>query len=434
MPKHDQPSDLAIHVYNTLKKQRKYQEDLPDEAIVIELFECLFYASMQTEEGQLIQCTATFFNPNELERELCDDDTLDHWEFTAFNEPIRLTVKSLVKLSQAADPWSSSLAVYCDEQDNLMIYGLIDQAIHNQSFINHEIDTRPEPVGFFQIAIQGIGILSVTSGYRLLGILRQNTVVTHFLDVWKFGQISLLLKDKAKTFLDNIESFLSKNFDDQEISDYEDLIYNVWRDTLSRILIQIRKYHHGGAILITDFIDELDVKYPMVYKRLRSSMLRFVKTSIAFDIANAKISRSRVPISKSDFQQIRTFEFKKREANNELKGAIRYIAAQSCVDGLIIFNSNLHSFGFGAIINEVSPPPTIYLSNTSTFKIPDLLKKDPKEFGTRHRSMMTYCYNNPGSIGIVISQDGEIRVMAEFNNRLVMWENVKTQKYLRAPV
>ncbi|HEY4323014.1 MAG TPA: hypothetical protein VGN20_03480 [Mucilaginibacter sp.] len=432
MPKYHQPIDLAKHVHNTLKDSKRLSDySMPSQALLQELFEYLYYASMQSEEGELIKVTVNFYNPRIEIKETDDEETLDHWRYTPFKRPIKFNVKNLVKLSKAADPWSSSLAVYYDELDELLIYGLIDQAVHNQSFINHEIDSRPEQAGYFQAEIQGIGIISVRSEYRLIGVLRQNSLVTYFPDVWKFGQISELLKDKAASFINSVKNYLDKYFSDEEIESYKDLIHNIWRDTISRLLIQIKKYHHGGAILITDNVDNLDIKYPIVYTRLRSSMLRFVKTSIAVKLTEEEISRSGKAIDKSLYDKMKIYEYRKREANNELKGAIRFVASQSCVDGLILFNNSLHTLGFGAVIDEIIPPRRVYLSNTSKFKITTLTSKDPKEFGTRHRSMMTYCSQNQNAIGIVVSQDGDIRVMSQFEDKLIMWDNVKTQKYIR---
>lgn len=43
--------------------------------------------------------------------------------------------------------------------------------------------------------------------------------------------------------------------------------------------------------------------------------------------------------------------------------------------------------------------------------------------------MMRFCFAHPGSIGFVISQDGEIRAMARVKDRLVIWENLKVLHY-----
>ncbi|MES2810543.1 MAG: hypothetical protein V4619_18050 [Bacteroidota bacterium] len=427
MPKYHQTSDLAKYVHVSLKDLKNIK-GFAIQDVLKELFDCLYFSSMQSEEGDLIQVTVTFIDINIPS----DDEKYDHWTYTPFADPIKLTIKNLVKISKAADPWSTSIAVYYDEDEGLQIYGLIDQAIHNQSFVNHENEAKPEQAGFFQASIQGIGIISVTSDYKLIAILKQNLLIRNFLDVWRLGQIAELIEEKAQSSIKNVKLFIGKNFPEEagetELDDYEYQVLQIWRNTISRILIQIRKYHHGGAILITNTTENLDIKYRIVYKRLRLAMLRYIKTTIILEIYNSRIGKAKDVIDKELYDNKLAFEFKRKEASNQLKGAIRFIASQSCVDGLIVVNNDFQTLGFGAVIEKVAPPMTVYQSLGARYNIATLIEKDPKDFGTRHRSMMTFCSQNPGSIGIVISQDNDIRVMSQFNERLIMWDNVRTQK------
>jgi hypothetical protein len=41
--------------------------------------------------------------------------------------------------------------------------------------------------------------------------------------------------------------------------------------------------------------------------------------------------------------------------------------------------------------------------------------------------MMRYCYDKPGSLGLVVSQEGDIRAMTRIDDRLVLWENIDVQ-------
>lgn len=95
-----------------------------------------------------------------------------------------------MKLSKAADPWSSSLAVYYDVDDNLTIWGMIDQAVHYQSFLNYETEEGPEQPGLFQTTITGIGSLVVIFDYELIATLRQNILISNFIDVFRRGAVS----------------------------------------------------------------------------------------------------------------------------------------------------------------------------------------------------------------------------------------------------
>jgi hypothetical protein len=113
-----------------------------------------------------------------------------------------------------------------------------------------------------------------------------------------------------------------------------------------------------------------------------------------------------------------------------IKGAIRFISSLSCVDGLVMLTSDLKLKGFGVVIKTKELPRQIYLSKAPGVNQSRLSKVNPNNYGTRHRSMFSYCWNNPGSIGFVVSQDGEIRAITTVGNKLIMWENIKVQRFL----
>lgn len=118
------------------------------------------------------------------------------------------------------------------------------------------------------------------------------------------------------------------------------------------------------------------------------------------------------------------------QSRNELKGAIRFVAFLICVDGLIVLNNNLEVRGFGAVIKAIKTPKYVYSPRTSVVNEIRLTKVSPDSFGTRHRSMFSYCWTNKGSIGFVISQDGDIRAIARVNNKLIMWGNIRVLQFI----
>ncbi len=115
------------------------------------------------------------------------------------------------------------------------------------------------------------------------------------------------------------------------------------------------------------------------------------------------------------------------EIRNELGGVIWFISLLTRVDGLVLLNQNLEVQGFGVEITEAEEPSEIYTAG-DVWASDYLLKKvDYQQYGTRHRSMMRYCAKYPGSVGFVISQDGDVRVMTNVDGRLIVWENIQLQ-------
>ena len=51
-------------------------------------------------------------------------------------------------------------------------------------------------------------------------------------------------------------------------------------------------------------------------------------------------------------------------------------------------------------------------------------KIDPSQFGTRHGSMLRYCAQDRNALGIVVSQDGYVRLIMTVRNSLLFWDNL----------
>ncbi len=129
------PSDLATVVFNRFKNL-KNQSNKPSEQILVNLFESLFFASLKTEESNFTKVTVTLINSENPDPKPPKRKVKHRWSIIKFEEQIEFNVQNIVKLSKAADPWSSSLAVDFDKKGNLFIWGLIDQSIHYQNYLH----------------------------------------------------------------------------------------------------------------------------------------------------------------------------------------------------------------------------------------------------------------------------------------------------------
>jgi hypothetical protein len=121
-----------------------------------------------------------------------------------------------------------------------------------------------------------------------------------------------------------------------------------------------------------------------------------------------------------------------QDYRDEITGCVRFISSLSCVDGLVLATPDLAIRGFGVEIRPKKEVDAAYLSSSPKAQEKSLKKIDPNHYGTRHRSMMRYCFAHPKSVGFVISQDGEIRVMTRVKDRLVMWENLQVLGFIES--
>lgn len=427
------PQDLAVLVQNKLRLT-KNKFGVPELSVLEELFDCLFYSSMCKEESDLVRVTVTFIDPENPDPSPPGYIVPERWSCIAFDKHVAMTTKSLAKLSKAADPSSSSLAVYFDQKGKLYIWGMIDQAMHYQNFLNYESDTDSEQPGLFQVSVSDIGTLNVLFDYELLATLKHNVLVKRYLDVLTIGPISKMLKRNADFLKVAMRAYLEEFHPSENYADWEEFLDNLWIQTFSRLLLKIQNYQHGGAILIADDSTDLDVKYRIHYERLTLAMIAHAKASVDNFVSENSIEDhfqlGKRSVSRKLYQRESVSFYNKKGTADEIKGAISFIASQSCVDGVVLFDRNMVTNGFGAVLRAKRIPGKIYISSTATATPKSLTPHDPKHYGTRHRSMIAYCWNHPASLGLVISQDGDIRAFSKIEDKLIMWENIKTQQYL----
>jgi len=261
-------------------------------------------------------------------------------------------------------------------------------------------------------------------------------MVPRYLDVFTIGPVSKMLRKNAGPVKYELRSFIEDVHPTENFSDWEGFIDSLWAQTLSRLLLKIQSYQHGGAILISGNQTDLNVKYKINYSRLTQAVINYAKESINSYIYEGRIEErlqsGKNTLSKNAYLEETRSLFAKTEVANEIKGCVCFIASQTCVDGVVLFSMDMVAKGFGAVIKSKKMPRKIFVSSTATATPKSLLAADPNHFGTRHRSMISYCWSHPGSLGLVISQDGDIRAFSKIEDKLIMWENIKTQQYLKS--
>ena len=120
------------------------------------------------------------------------------------------------------------------------------------------------------------------------------------------------------------------------------------------------------------------------------------------------------------------------QRKTEILGASRFIAALSCVDGVVLLDNLMSVRGFGVELRTDNQLTEIYLASDAQAHPDGLREHELAQFGTRHRAMMRYCFQYPGALGFAISQDGDIQAMTRIGSRLVYWENIDVQLAFKA--
>jgi hypothetical protein len=425
------PRNLAETVCAELRKRHAV---VPDEKIIIDMFETMYYSSLRTEESEPVTFHMVFMDPAQPDQKPQRNAAQDRWNYVPFSEAITFTISNIVKIAKSSDLRTSSFVVWPDKNGALFIWGLVDQQNRFHKFLNRSAEVQADRPGLFQASVEGIGDIVVYIRYERVAELRINELIRYSLDVFRESPIREFLGTGIERHLHAVRSHLA---DDIYLGreGIDEFNTQQWLSMLCRVLLRVQKIRNGGAILITSDIEtaDLNIKYRINYERLRTSLENSAVTRVKGEYLEKHIiglsEAKPKEISSSHYLQLRKFESDMTANRNEMDGVIWFIALLTRVDGLVVLDEDLTVKGYGVEITNSQEPDDLFLAGDRMATPAKLRPVNYNHFGTRHRSMMRYCFQHPGSIGFVISQDGEVRVITKVRDALIIWENIKLKYY-----
>ena len=93
----------------------------------------------------------------------------------------------------------------------------------------------------------------------------------------------------------------------------------------------------------------------------------------------------------------------------------------AAVDGAVVLTNRSRMLGFGGMIKGDFDQVDA-VARALDAEGDQLVAEPTENVGTRHRSVYSLCHRIPEALGIVISQDGNIRFIKRHNGRVTYWE------------
>jgi hypothetical protein len=435
---HQFPIDLARLVHKRLladiardKNTRVKPSNIPSIEILTKIFDVFYFASFQTEEGSSIQLRVAYADPRNSDPDAPPLIRPDRWTFTKLAKRIPFSIREAVKLAKAADPWSSSLAIFPTSKGDLYVWGIVDQRVHFNTFLLREGGGGYDPPGIFEVTTNGVADITVYRGGAILGRLIHGVIAEPETDVLWVGPVSERLNKSVFILRKRVRRKVGKQA--YESTFWGDGVEDLWKATLCRILIGIQRYRHGGALLFTRGNTDLSIKYAMRYDRVRDGIeslaIHDLRVGLAQNIIHDQFLESRRRTIPTDLYMESVIEEHDAEDRRaQLTGCVRFVASLSSIDGLVLVRPDFRVIGFGVEITTQADIPNPFACSGETPTKANLREINASQFGTRHRSMMRYCWTHPGTVGFVVSQDGHIRAIARVRSRLILWENIMVQQ------
>jgi len=113
------------------------------------------------------------------------------------------------------------------------------------------------------------------------------------------------------------------------------------------------------------------------------------------------------------------------DRTRELTGAVRLVTSLAAVDGAVLMTPMLEVLGFGVKIRSTHVSKSVYLGGALQTRRTNAPLIPLSNFGMRHRSILSYCCADADAIGVVVSQDGNVRLIMTVDSKLAMWHDIQ---------
>ena len=344
------PFDLARLVAAQLDKMTGRT---PTESVLVRLFETLYFASLRTEEGWQPRTTVNFVDVATPAGGPPPSAAANAWTAVPFTRPLVFDMRTITKLARAADPAVSSVDVFADEAGELFIWGMVDQELRHGERIVLAADSETRRPGLFQATITGPGNIGVSRNGTLLGHLAQDMLVEQHFDVLWSGPVYELLAANMRQSISEHHAHLAAECGSSPPARLEHELLLRWMNSLSRVLVNIQQYQHGGGLVIVPLpgFDNSNVKYRIHYDRLshavvglvRATLLRNQGTTTLMEAAQGETPGNLYAM----LSTLRNIDDELEQRKDEVLGCLRFVAALSCVDGMVLLDKSLAVHGFG---------------------------------------------------------------------------------------
>jgi hypothetical protein len=413
--------------HETASRIRKLGFDEPNYRQIHTLLELAYLGTLRSEEGRLVKGSLTFANPKRPDVYPPLLRRADYPAFTKFESPEILTVQTLVKLARAIDRWSGSIAVYATRQNEIVAWGVVDQLVQQNVLLHRESDSGFANPGLLTVTMDGIGDISVYHGNLFLGGVKAQALITRENDALESKMVFEYAVGALAPFAEAIARVFDE--DEEEVDIWSGLV-RMWVTSIARLCIGLRQRGTGGAFLLTEkpIKRMLQVSHAFTYPRLRdSSVLRVLDERYSSKVGRAEsvFTTKADPVPAELVIEVSLAETDAEDREEEINGAVKLVASLAAVDGLVLMTPALSVAGFGVKIGSAPNVATVYDGFDFSHRGTRARKIDPSQFGTRHGSMLRYCAQDRRALGIVVSQDGYVRLIMTFRNSLILWDNLK---------
>ena len=402
----------------------------PDATALEDFFAACYQASMLREEERPVVFRAILAGPDLFDPGGRPPEGLQR---LAFPSPLTFDPRELRRLSVAADSQRALIGVRHDGEMGLQVWGLVNSGTRWLRDVRGGrragAPLPPLPV----VYVDAPGSMEAYRGQELVGKLQGGRISGSRMDLfeseWLPGQFSGLLErfhERHEAARDRAREHSGERWAPLEPA----LPNRITRRMMQRVVSVLRDARHGGTVIFVpsentgDPSQEhpyVDLRYPFADDRARRSF-----PDLIVDILN-RMAQLHGTGGLGEPEAVGWAEFEATTddeiatLDEALFETAHLISGLAAADGAVVMGKNNELLGFGGMVSGSLPDAG------SVWRALDLEGERVAEertgnVGARHRSAYRLCGALPGSVAIVISQDGGVRFVCQRDGRVTYWE------------
>src|SRR5215213_8126500 len=427
------PGDLARFVrdrWRYVPVPHDGVDPLPDAAALEGFFAACYQASMLREEERPVIFRAILAEPAQFDPEGRPPEGLQR---LTFPRSLPFDPRELRRLSAAADPQRTLIGVRQDGEGTLWIWGLINSGTRwlrdVQGGRRAGAPLPPVPV----VHANAPGSIEVYKGHELVGKLQGGRLsgsrADPFESEWLPGQFSGFLEElvqRHKAARNHARERSGERWAPLDPT----LPLRIAERMMKRVISVLRDARHGGTVIFVPPKNsgEPSGEHPYIDLRYRfaDGPARLCFPDLVVDILNrlAQLygtADQREPgvVGWEEFEV--TTDAQIETLDEAVFDVAHLIASLAAADGAVVMSKRNELLGFGGMVSGKLP------DLKSVWRALDLegenvVEEETGDVGARHRSAYRLANALPGSVAVVISQDGGVRWVCQKGGRVTYWE------------
>ncbi len=337
-----------------------------------------------------------------------------------FNEPRRLVMPELRKLAPATDFHSTSMLVEYDKS-NAYVAGLVCVGSEWESSRRGYDYNRESPPNALNIRVDGPGRLTIFQGGYLFVVLSEGVMSRPpIVSSMEFIGIDACITKPGLAALSG--GIVPPRR--EPTREYVDFEFSAYLNVIVSIVNTIDAARHGGTLILVN--DEESVrgrirpKFSMAGGELGLRFVQFMnKRNLVTDAWYRANGAETAAQAKSYVEY--------REALRDLGRTASFVGRLAAVDGAVVMTADFRVIGFGAeILLDGLPDVHVWelREPEDLWRRKRLRRLDSEQYGMRHRSAMRLCGNVRGVAALVVSQDGGVNSVFDYEGKLYFRRNL----------